>query len=317
MRHPFMDLSILIPTHNRAAVLRQTLGFLAKLNVPVEHRLELIVIANACTDATPQTVAECSSQLPYPARCVEEAQVGVAHARTRALAEARGEILFFLDDDIAVAPDWLVRHLEVHARHGADLVGGKIGLWFGERQPESWMLPLLESVLSWKDLGPEVGPVRNPGDCISGNLSLKRAAAERIGRFRTDLGRRAGALLGGEEIDFVARALTQELQVFYTPHALGRHWVPAASLELPYLKRLATGIGQTRVMMKKRLHTGSALRRLFLNPLRILGHLCGASCALLRRDKQAVLKHRIKRWKQQGGFSATVQRLFNSKDTET
>jgi len=311
-----MELTLLIPTHNRAAVLRQTLGFLAKLDVPAEHRLELVVIANACTDATVQTVSECAASFSFPARCVEEAQAGVGHARNRALAEARGEILFFLDDDIAVEPDWLRRHLEVHARHGADLVGGKIGLWFGERQPESWMLPALESVLSWKDLGPEICAVQNPGDCISGNLSLKRAAAERIGRFRTDLGRRAGALLGGEEIDFVARALAQGLKVFYTPHALGRHWVPAASLEMPYLKRLATGIGRTRVLMKKRLRVGSALRRLFVNPFRILAHLLGAGFALLRGDRQAVLKHRIKRWKQQGGFSATAQRLLSVKNSE-
>lgn len=312
-----MKLSILIPTHNRSGVLLRTLDRLAAVRLPEGAEAEAVVVANACKDETFAAVTARAVGFPFNLRCVEEPQPGVAHARNRALREASGELYFFLDDDIGVEPDWIEQHLAVYRETNASMAGGRIGLWFGERQPPEWLLPALESVLSWKDLGPERREVLNPGDCISGNMSMRREVPESIGGFHTGLGRRAGSMLGGEEIDFVERALHAGFKVYYTPKASGQHWIPAAFFEDAYLRRLATDMGRSRVLMKKRLSAGAVFRRLLVNPVRIAAHLAGGAVALLAGNRRRWMEHRIKRWKQQGGFWATLQRITGQAAAET
>ncbi|MCW8130905.1 MAG: glycosyltransferase family 2 protein [Planctomycetota bacterium] len=312
-----MLLSIMIPTHNRKGVLLRSLERLARLRVPAEHTLEIVVVANACSDGTAAAIAEAAKGFPFPLRAAEEPNAGVAHARNRALKEAKGDILFVLDDDIAVEPEWLAEHLAVHAERGAEIVGGKIGLWFEEKQPPDWLVPALESVLSWKDLGNEVRAVTNPGDCISGNFSMKRKVPETVGAFHTGLGRKAGSMLGGEEIDFVERALHAGFKVFYSPKAVGLHWIPASFFEDAYLRRLSIDMGRTRVFMKKKLPLGSILRRLLVNPVRIFGHQVSECFAVVSGNRKSWMKHRIKRWKQQGGWLATWQYLRGRTSTQT
>lgn len=304
-----MRFSILIPTHNRSAILRRTLEGLAGLEQPAGAQLELIVIANACTDDTAAVVADFAARSAFPARVVAEPEPGVAHARNRALREARGEIVFFLDDDILVEPGWLQAHLAIYAAHPADLVAGKITLWTQERQPPEWLLGVMHSVMSWKDLGDRVLEITSPGDCISGNLSMRRQVFERAGEFKTGLGRKGTSLLGGEEIEFVARALRQGARAFYAPQALGKHWVPARFMERDFLCRLAFDRARTRVFMKERLGFGRVANRMLLSPLRIAGHQLGEWLGQARGDPCAALTHRIKRMKRWGGLVATCQHL--------
>ncbi|MBI3831245.1 MAG: glycosyltransferase family 2 protein [Planctomycetes bacterium] len=310
-----MLLSILIPTHNRSAVLLQTLERLARVTLPPGHEVEAIVIANACSDGSAAAVAARAADFPFPLRATEEPQPGVAHARNRALKEARGEMVFFLDDDIAVEPEWMLRHLEVHAQLKVDLVVGKTGLWYVEKQPPDWMRPALESILSFKNLGEDVRAIANPGDCISQNLSMTRKVFETVGAFNTALGRRPGSLLGGEEIDFVERAMQAGFMAGYAPRAVGLHWIPAKFLEDEYLRRLSIDIGRTRVFMKKDLKSGAIARRLLANPFRIASHRLNELLALLAGNREGWMKHRIKRWKQQGGWLGTWQYLRGTAPT--
>ena len=67
---------------------------------------DVLVVDNASTDATGEFAAGWSDRLPG-LRVVREGTPGVAHARMRALREARGDCLCFVDDDNLLAPDYL------------------------------------------------------------------------------------------------------------------------------------------------------------------------------------------------------------------
>jgi len=85
--------SILICTHNRAELIRQTLAsVLAQPYAPVE----LIVVDDGSTDATPDVLAEFADRLKYH-RITENR--GIAHARNVACRLARGDLIAFQDDD--------------------------------------------------------------------------------------------------------------------------------------------------------------------------------------------------------------------------
>src|SRR5215213_8586848 len=102
-----LSVSILIPTHNRRDVLVRTIESLRQLRVPPGVEVELVVVANACTDDTVAMVNCEAASMRIPISCVVEPEPGLSIARNRCIAQARHEILAFLDDDVWVEPGWL------------------------------------------------------------------------------------------------------------------------------------------------------------------------------------------------------------------
>ncbi|MEV1288769.1 glycosyltransferase [Micromonospora sp. NPDC049679] len=99
---PFV--SVVVPTCGRTPLFGPTLDSLATLDHP-NH--EVVVVDNAPHIAeTARIVAERAADDPR-LRYTSEPRPGVAHARNRGLAEARGEIVAFADDDVIVDRGWL------------------------------------------------------------------------------------------------------------------------------------------------------------------------------------------------------------------
>jgi len=95
------QLSVIIPTHDRAAILRSTVRQLAASTMPGPW--EVVVVANACIDDTPSVVAE-AADAAVPVRLVEEPRASASVARNRGAGAALGRVLVFLDDDILLEP---------------------------------------------------------------------------------------------------------------------------------------------------------------------------------------------------------------------
>ena len=60
-------LSIIIPTHNRSAVLAKNLAALERQTWPAD-RFEVLVVADSCRDDTADMVAACAMKSPYQLR---------------------------------------------------------------------------------------------------------------------------------------------------------------------------------------------------------------------------------------------------------
>ncbi|BCJ58140.1 hypothetical protein Jiend_15620 [Micromonospora endophytica] len=88
--------SVVIPCHNSKKTI--ALSVLSALNQTYQP-IEVIVVDDASTDETPQLVKKLDCTL------IELTDnVGAGPARNRGIAASRGEILFFLDSDVALAP---------------------------------------------------------------------------------------------------------------------------------------------------------------------------------------------------------------------
>jgi glycosyltransferase involved in cell wall biosynthesis len=111
------SVTIAIPTYNRARLLTQTLEGLTAQDYPREL-LEILIIDNNSPDNTRAVVASFGSAA-HPPRHILETQQGANFARNRALAEARGEIIVYGDDDILLPPDWLRELMQPFATDGA------------------------------------------------------------------------------------------------------------------------------------------------------------------------------------------------------
>lgn len=96
--------SVVIPSYNRAHCLKRTVDSVLTQTYPP---IEVLVVDDGSTDATPEVCRGFAS----PVRCIRQQNGGVAVARNRGIAEARGELVALLDaDDL-----WAPRKLEMQA----------------------------------------------------------------------------------------------------------------------------------------------------------------------------------------------------------
>ena len=99
-------LTLAVPTHNRAATLAETLASLAAQRLPADVDTECIVVDNNSSDRTPAVVDEAAARAPFAIRRVFETGPGSSFARNRAVDEAAGDFILFIDDDAVADSDW-------------------------------------------------------------------------------------------------------------------------------------------------------------------------------------------------------------------
>jgi glycosyltransferase involved in cell wall biosynthesis len=106
--------SIVLPTRDRASLLRSTLDSVQR---QTWRHLEILVVDDGSTDDTVAMLREAIELDPRIRVFRLDPSQGAAVARNRAIGEARGDYIAFQDDDCLWAPDkveLLVRTLEEH-----------------------------------------------------------------------------------------------------------------------------------------------------------------------------------------------------------
>jgi len=239
-----MRVTVAIPTYNRAELLRQTLAGIARQDFPRED-FEVLVIDNNSRDGTAAVVAAFADARPAPRHVVEGRQ-GLDHARNRALAEARGEIILFGDDDILVEPDWIAGMIAPFG--GAD--GGRIGAVGGE------VIPVFPDgrpdwIAEWH--GPlgfraEAGPLAGGQSPMGANLAFPRRVFAQLGPFHAGLDRTAGNYFSGGDTEMIRRVRAARLEVWFAPAAAVRHQMPASRTTFRYAARHAFDSARSRVI---------------------------------------------------------------------
>lgn len=188
-----VKVSIILCTRNRAPNLKQTLEAFAKVSVPDEITADLWVVDNGSTDDTASVIA--ASRLPnLPVRGVCETQPGLSAARNRGIAETKGDIILFTDDDVRPMPDWIAGMCRPILSGEAHAVAGSVRL--APYLERSWMTPTHRNWLA------EATPPQNThkADMVGANMAFAREVLNKVPRFDTELG--AGALGFGEEVLF-------------------------------------------------------------------------------------------------------------------
>jgi len=117
-----LALSIVIPTHGRLGSLQQCLASIFAAELP--EATEILVVCNGSDPPTEDFLRQLSAAEPR-LHLMEMAPGSPAEARNAALSKVRGEIVYFLDDDVTIEPDLFARALETFARRPeVDVLGG-------------------------------------------------------------------------------------------------------------------------------------------------------------------------------------------------
>jgi glycosyltransferase involved in cell wall biosynthesis len=261
--------TVIICTYNRAKLLRQTLAGVSRQDYPVDQ-LEVLVVDNNSTDDTQSVVAEFAAG-PHTPRHVLETTQGLDHARNRGLAEARGDILLFADDDILMEPDWVRQMAAPFISDSAGrigCVGGEVVPVFPDGLPEwirEWHAPLA--------FRQDAGPVPPPHSPMGANFAFPRLVFEQVGPFATGLDRKGASLFGGGDGEMVRRVRAAGYEVWFAPAASVRHQMPASRTTFRYAARHAFDSARSRVADRAS-QPGAArylLSRFPINLLKVVG----------------------------------------------
>jgi GT2 family glycosyltransferase len=104
------EISIVVPTRDRAAKLRRCLEALIaqRADAPVQ----IVVVDDGSTDGTPEVLAGDPA-----VESVRRPHRGRAAARNPGVERARGAVVLFIDDDVVATEGLVLRHLDHHRRH--------------------------------------------------------------------------------------------------------------------------------------------------------------------------------------------------------
>jgi glycosyltransferase involved in cell wall biosynthesis len=242
-----LGVSVVIPCYNGAERLPETLAHIAVQRVPPGLQWEVVLVDNGSTDGTAEVARRAwPASAPTPLRIAHEPRLGLSHAHVRSFAEARHELVTFVEDDNWIAPDFLAVALEVMQAHPeVGACGGRneaawetlAPVWF-ERFAEHYAVGTQ---------GPAAGDITDTrGHLWGAGLTVRASAWRQLveGGFRPLLADRVGHQLnsgGDTEISFALRLAGWRL--WYDPRLRLRHFTRTGRLQWSYLRRLHRGFG--------------------------------------------------------------------------
>ena len=235
------SLAVVLPTHNRRAILERTLAALAAQS---QRDFRIVVVDDGSTDGTWEWLERQAEHAAAPQLVVRrQDHGGQGQARNRGLREVAEELVLFLGDDIIPAPDFVAEHRAAHARALAldsrarptAIVG-----FTDWRRSEMKVTPVLEMAnreghqfgFAHMKAGQEV-----PFTCFyTSNLSLPR------GLLGEDPFAPEFAAYGWEDVELGYRLSRRGLKLIYHPKAAAEH-LHALTLADLFARQRAVGRG--------------------------------------------------------------------------
>lgn len=229
------NISVCICTFKRPDLLRRSLNELARQRTDGLFCFSVVVVDNDRGKSAQQVVDSfrqtSNLEVVY---CVEPEQ-SIALARNRAVENARGEFIAFIDDDEFPAPEWLITLFKAYNELKADGVLGPV-LPFYETQPPQWII---------KGKFHE-RPSHKTGTILpwtltrTGNVLLRRNIFDgKDNMFRPEFGS------GGEDRDFFRRMIGQGCQFVWCAEAPVFEVVPPERYTRSFMLRRALLRGKT------------------------------------------------------------------------
>jgi glucosyl-dolichyl phosphate glucuronosyltransferase len=238
-----MKLNIIIPTYNRALS-----------DKPREMEFEVAVIDNNSSDETKSVVEDFmplfnTIKLEY----VFEGKQGKVFAFNTGVMRSKGDLFSGIDDDIEIAKDWLVEVERVFQErwNEIDFVGGKM-LPNWEVQPPSWIEPLKEGVIGWRDYGEKDWFYTWDTTILSGGHAVfKRSVFDEIGLLPEQIGPIGKNLIGCEDDVIFHKLMSKNIKGIYCSKLVFYHYVPEYRLSKSYYRQWCFGAGISKYLMDK------------------------------------------------------------------
>ncbi|MEH2353706.1 hormogonium polysaccharide biosynthesis glycosyltransferase HpsE [Nostoc sp.] len=277
-----LDFTVAIPTYNGAKRLPKVLDLLLNQTGIESLNWEVIIIDNNSKDETNQVADYYQKKFNqnFKLRYFQEKQQGIAFARMRAINEARGEFIAFIDDDNLPASDWVFQSYTFGKEHP------HAGAWSGQIHGDFEVSPpkdftRIQAFLAVREHGlqPYLFDANNlrlpPGAAL---VVRKQAWSESVPEELVFKGRLNKLMVGGDDTEALLYLHKAGWEIWYNPSMHINHQIPHWRLEKDYLLVLARGCGlcifQLRLINAKTWQKPIVLVKTILGNLhRLLQHL--------------------------------------------
>lgn len=222
-----ISLSIVLPTYNRLARLKQVIAALEKQTVP-PALFEVIVVSDGSTDNTNDFLIAYSGPLDLKPLLKENG--GVATARNAGFRAAVGDLILFIDDDVIPTPNLLEKHLAQHQKHDTAVVVVGPMLTPPDFDMAPWVL--WEQAMLEKQYQAMADGLWEPTarQFYTGNTSLAR-------RILVDADGFDASFRRAEDVELAYRLSDQGFRFVFDPEAIGYHYADrsfASWIDIPY-----------------------------------------------------------------------------------
>jgi glycosyltransferase involved in cell wall biosynthesis len=292
-----MYISVVIPTYNRLAILKQCLISLEKQQLSDDKitGYEVILVDDGSADQTLAWIAENRDGLPHVKTFQQEHQ-GAAAARNLGVINALGDTIIFIDSDLVVTENFLQAHADA--------------LIAGEQKQKSDRLFSYGWVINTNNFdNPTSEPYKvtdfSAAYFATGNVAIARKWLEAAGLFDTGF-----KLYGWEDLELGVRLKKFNLKLIKCPKAVGYHWHPPFNLEqIPKLIEQEIQRGKMGVVFYQKHPTWAVKMMIQMTVLhRILWGLLSLRGKLNEKTMQPLLQWLINQ--KQPQLAEQVARIF-------
>lgn len=208
-------ISVIIATYNRMDKLKILLKSIESLETDKDQIREIIIVDNNSTDDTKEIVKHYLQTSYHDIRYIFEGKQGNNYARNKALAEAKGEVLAFTDDDCIPDSKWL-RQIgkKFESEPALACLGGRVELY--DKNDRAITIRTMNQETTVKSAKQLYGII------IGCNMAIRRTVFEDIGNFDPAFG--PGSKIGsGGDSEFLYRAYKRGLLIKYYPEIIVYH----------------------------------------------------------------------------------------------
>lgn len=225
--------SIIIPTYNRCKLLKETIYSFQKTSYPHEL-LEMIIADNHSQDSTKKMVQEMCINSKFPIIYHFEEKQGVHFARNAAAKIAKGEFLYYTDDDMIAEADLIYELVKTMSIDPciSTATGRILPEW--ETTPPNWVKKYMENAkLSLNNPPEEL--IISKRDCMifSCHQMIRKEAFFKAGGYNPE--NTKGVWIGDGETGLNLKLEKLGYKFAYTGKSVIRHFIPRKRMTLGYL----------------------------------------------------------------------------------
>jgi len=217
MTHDKTHITVCICTYKRPALLKRLLDGLATQETGGLFTYSIVVAENDVQQSALDVVAAFAAVSSIPVTYCAEPRQNIALARNKAVENATGDFVAFIDDDEFPTGRWLLTLFNACHQYDVDGVLGPVKPYFDD-EPPKWVI---EGRFYERRTYP-TGFVIDRGKGRTGNVLLrKRLFEEGVPPFRPEF-------LTGEDQDFFGRMIEKGHVFVWCNEAVAYEVVPAA-----------------------------------------------------------------------------------------
>jgi len=206
-------ISIIIPTYNGA---QKVVNALQSLEEQTFKDFEVIVVIDGSTDDTKNILETRNFNLPF-LKVIYQENKGRSGARNRGAKEAQGELLLFLDDDMRLGKNEIIKHLVLYQKNLSSILMGCAVEEYHKMQTDIQKYKAYLSEKWSRPLGETLKPLsKNNFFLTAANCSMSKQLFFELGGFDEKL-------TDAEDYDLGKRAIEQNIDIYFDPSIVGWH----------------------------------------------------------------------------------------------